>query len=224
MLRPLAPDLWVQDHPQTFWGAQLGTRMIVARLESGALWLHAPVPIDDALAAELAALGPVAAIVAPNGYHHLYVAAAAARYPDAACFAAPGLAARGQPALGEVLTDRAPELWRHQIDQEVIKGAPGVGEVVFFHRESKTLLLTDLLFHVTASPSWWTRTFLQLAGAYGTLGMCSLYRRAIQDPAATRTSVDRILMWDFDRVTRCHGDLLETGGRMRVAEALATLG
>jgi hypothetical protein len=36
--------------------------------------------------------------------------------------------------------------------------------------------------------------------------------------------VDRILRWDFERVTMTHGDVLERGGREAVRAAFAYLG
>ena len=38
-LRALAPDLWVADRPQTFYGLPVGTRMTVIRLPGDRLLL-----------------------------------------------------------------------------------------------------------------------------------------------------------------------------------------
>lgn len=225
MLRPLARDLWVIDQPFTLFGARVGVRTTLIRLEDGQLWIHSPVPLSPELADAIEGLGPVAALVAPNQFHHLYIADAARRWPSAAVFAAPGLAAK-QPALkdAEVLTDSAPTLWRHQIDQALVGGMPKVNEVVFFHRESKSLIVTDLLFHLRDSDHWWTRTFMNLNGAYGGLKVSKFYRSNIKDAAATRAAADRLLQWDFQRVIMAHGAVLEADARMLVAEALAPIG
>ena len=55
------------------------TRMNVVRLGDGALLVHSPTPVDDLLAAEIAALGSVAHVIALNCYHHPHAAPA----PDA---------------------------------------------------------------------------------------------------------------------------------------------
>jgi len=47
--------------------------------------------------------------------------------------------------------------------------------------------------------------------------------RAIRDRAAARQSIERILRWDFERVIVSHGEVLDTGGRERVASAFAYL-
>ncbi|HEX6240133.1 MAG TPA: hypothetical protein VFZ61_04545, partial [Polyangiales bacterium] len=61
---------------------QLPARMSVLPLRDGTLALVSPIPIDDALAAQLDRLGPVSLLIAPNLLHHLYLGAASQRYPS----------------------------------------------------------------------------------------------------------------------------------------------
>mgnify|MGYP000406607533 CR=1 FL=1 len=70
MLEELACGIWTVDAPLTLGGAKLGTRMTVVRLSDGGLALIAPIEIDDALSVDLAELGPVNVIIAPNAFHH----------------------------------------------------------------------------------------------------------------------------------------------------------
>src|SRR6185369_5835835 len=80
-LRALAPDLWVADRGQTFYGLPVGTRMTVIRLADGSLLLHSPVELDAGLRQELDAVGHVRYVVAPNRVHHLYAGRVAESYP-----------------------------------------------------------------------------------------------------------------------------------------------
>jgi hypothetical protein len=48
-------------------------------------------------------------------------------------------------------------------------------------------------------------------------------RRLIRDRVAARESVARILRWNFDRVIVTHGDVLESGGLAKFAEAFSFL-
>jgi hypothetical protein len=92
MLTPLAPELWELDAPLAVFGMHLGHRMTVARLPDRSLWLHSPIAYSPALAAELAALGPVAHVVAPNGVHDTYLEGWFAAYPKARFHGARGFA------------------------------------------------------------------------------------------------------------------------------------
>ena len=42
-----------------------------------------------------------------------------------------------------------------------------------------------------------------------------------KDHRPLRASLDRILAWDFDRVTVAHGEILETGGRAALRAGFA---
>jgi hypothetical protein len=81
-----------------FYGLPFSTRMTVVRLADGGLWVHSPIPLEGALAAELAALGPVQALVAPNWIHYYYLPQWQARFPSAQTWAAPGVQARAAKA------------------------------------------------------------------------------------------------------------------------------
>ena len=48
-------------------------------------------------------------------------------------------------SFDEKLTDKAPQAWEDQINQLVFKGSAYIEEVVFFHKDSQTLILTDLI-------------------------------------------------------------------------------
>ena len=65
-------------------------------------------------------------------------------------------------------------------------GAPRLNEVVFLHRRSRTLLLTDLAFNVQPGASNRARIFHWLVGATGRFGPHRLVRTMIRDRAAAR--------------------------------------
>jgi hypothetical protein len=64
------------------------------------------------------------------------------------------------------------------------------------------------------------RVFYWLVGAAGR-GPHRIVRLAICDHGAARTSVERILKWDFDRIVVTHGDVVASGGRSRLEGAFA---
>lgn len=223
-LRELALDLFVIDHPLVVGGLHLGTRTTVVRLGSGGLVVHSPGPADDSLHRDVEKLGPVVALVAPNKMHHLFLAAWTSAFPEAATFGAPGLAAKlSSIRFDEELGNDPPSLFGDALDQHVVRGAPRLEEVVFLHRPSRTLLLTDLAFHVRHSESRFTRIAMRLNGGYGHFGTTRLLRSTFRDRTAARASLDHVLDWDFDRVVVAHGDVLDHGGREALREAYVWL-
>lgn len=226
MLRKIGDELWVAEHALVVPpGLRIGTRMGVVRLSDGGLFLHSPVPLADALRAALEALGPVRCIVAPNKLHWFYVAEHAKAFPEAVVYAAPGLAAkRPELPIHEELGERPPAAWSGDLEQVWVRGAPFLNEVDFFHPRSRTLLLTDLCFHIRDAEGLATRLFWRANGVWRRFGPSRMVRLTMRDKAAVRAAVDRILSWDFDRVTVTHGDVLETGGRDALREAYRGIG
>jgi hypothetical protein len=214
--RELGPALWAIDHPLRMpGGIELGSRTCVIRLSSGGVLVHAPGPLGDDVRRAIDSLGQVRVLVAPNLLHHRFLAENIRAYPQARVFAAPGLREKlGDVRIDEVLGDKPPDLWVADLDQLLVKGAPSLNEVVFFHAASRTLLCLDLCFNVRESASFATRLLMRVNGAYGRFGPSRIFRFAVmKDRRGTRASLDRILAWDFDRVTVAHGEILETGGR-----------
>ena len=130
----------------------------------------------------------------------------------------------GDLPTAETLGETVPEEWSGVLDQLLIEGAPRMGEVAFLHRASRTLLLTDLVFNIRARPSGLARWIMAVNGMVGHFGPSRVARTLFfRDRRALRTSVDRILGWDFDRVIMSHGEVVESGGRSLLEEAFAFL-
>jgi hypothetical protein len=215
MLRQLADDLWVADRPLRFGGVEMGTRMSVVRLRDGGLFLHSPVALDAELRAALVGLGAPRAAVAPNRFHHLYIAAYREAFPGIQLFAAPGLPKKRADVRfdGVLDSDDAPAAWAGEIDQAFVRGYPIINEVAFCHRASRTLLAADLVVNFQSDAPLLTRLAFRLVGGYGRFGPTLLERVLVRDRAAARAALERILSWDFDRVVLAHGHILEHGGR-----------
>jgi len=224
-LRRLDRDLWAIEQPLRAGGLELGARTCVVRLANGGVVVHAPGPLTAGLKDAIEALGPVRALIAPNLLHHLFLADSARTFPQARIFAAPGLREKlGGLRVDEVLGEQPPPLWAHDLDQLLVEGAPALGEFVFLHRASRTLLCLDLCFNVRRSKSAFTRLFMRANGVWDRFGPSRIFRYAmLKDARRVRVSVDRILAWDFERVTVAHGDVLERGGRDALRAGFAWL-
>jgi glyoxylase-like metal-dependent hydrolase (beta-lactamase superfamily II) len=217
-LTNLAPDLWTATRQFTNELGVVTSRMTVIRLKDGRVLIHSPTPIEPDLRSEVENLGQPAALIAPNLFHHQFISEWTAAFPEAKAFCAPGLAAkRSDFKFDGVLEDVSPLEWRGQVDQLLIKGIPDYSEVVFFHRTSRTLIVSDLVFNY--SPA---QAASDPGGADG-LGPHSRIRSAISDSAALRESIESVLRWPLDRVIVSHGEIVESDGHARFREGFAFL-
>ena len=223
-LNLLADNIWEITHPLSVAGMQLGHRMTVVRLASGDLWVHSPVALDPILQTELAQLGPMQYLIAPNTFHDLYWQPYFAAYTDARFCCAPGFQeSHGKLSFTDTLDDNAPDAWAQDIDQLVVAGVPRFNETVFLHKASGTLIAADLAFNVVSDVGAYTRFMLTLTGTNGHFAASRLFKAFIKDAAAMRRSIDQILAWDFDRILVGHGEVLESGGRKKLEDTYSFL-
>jgi hypothetical protein len=222
-LEPVGEGLWVASAPFSLLGAEVGTRMTVVALPGNGVALISPVAIDDALAGELESLGGVRALIAPNAMHHLFLEEASKRFPEATVFLAGGVEAKlgHRPGGARDLGEAPDALWRDVLEQRFIAGIPMLNEVVFFHPASKSLIVTDLLFHFDPAPSGWTGIFLWLDGAFGCLAVSRLLRFMVKDRVALRAALNAISEWDFERIVVTHGENVGRDAKQRFGQATA---
>jgi hypothetical protein len=212
------------DYPQALpMGFRFPARMSVLPLASGTLALVSPIPIDDALARELASLGEVRFLIAPSLLHHLYLGAASERYPNARVLAPPGLRAK-RPELGidGTLDAALPDELAGSVDVVQIAGAPAFGEYVFCHRPSRTLVVTDLVFNLRPD-GLFAHLVLFMVGCHGKLAQSRVWRFGIKERAAACESVRAVLALPFDTLVMAHGEIVRVDARARLAQALRWL-
>lgn len=226
-MRKVAEGIWTQDGDRIrFHGIPFDTRGVIVRLPDGGLWLHSPVRPTDERVAEIRALGRIAHVIAPNLIHGEYTARWAALEPEAKIWVSPRFPAK-HPEVGyhAVLDDTAPGDWAGTLDQCYFAGSKAIDDMVFLHRASRTLILTDVIQrHDPAhEPLFWRL----LKGLFGVMAPGGRVppdiRLSFRDRDAARAARERILGWDFDRILLPHSVPVETGGKAFFREATAFL-
>ena len=219
--RRLHPDLWTYHADLRLAGAPVGRRMVAVR-RPGAGWaLLSPVPLGDADERALLDEAAVEAIVVPTAFHNSFVAETMVRFEKSPAYLVRGARREGLPAERcRDLPDAWPAGWNETLETLPLSGMPRVNEVVFLHAPSRTLLVSDLCFHLGPGYGLGARLLMRVAGAYPGVRTSRLFRMMIRDRRAFEASVDAILERDFDRVVMSHGLVVESDGRRRLAAAL----
>ena len=188
------------------------TRSLAVRA-AGGLAVLSPPP-DEEARRDVAALGPVRFLVAPNSFHYVGLAGWAAAFPEAKVFVSPGLGAR-RPELpaGEELAEGAELPFTSALAHTVLGPARGVSEVAFVHRPSRTLILTDACFHLMDAPRARDRLAFRMLGAWRRFGPSRTARSILlRDRAEVARFVERMCRWSFERIVVAHGAVLEPAG------------
>ena len=223
-LTPITEGLWGYEYDLFMFGiVHITVRPLVATLPDGGLWLCSPGPITDTLAAQIEALGPVRHLVSPNLYHHRYLGDAARRWPEATIWAPEGLAKK-RPDLPphKLLSAEAKAAWGGVFDALLIEGNPHLNEWVFFHRPSRALLVTDLLFNLQRWSGWAASVAYWATGVSDhRLAQTVEWRMLVRDRAATARSARSLVAWEPQLLVPSHGDVLRADVVPELNRALA---
>jgi hypothetical protein len=227
LLLPFGPDIWIADGPAVqVAGFGYPTRMAAVRLADGGLWIWSPIALSADLKAEIDALGEVRNLVAPNALHDLSLNEWQAAYPAAALYAPPGLRAR-RPDLkfDSDLDDTATPAWAAEIEHVLVHGNLITTEVVFFHRQSRTTLFTDLLqhFHPGAFTGWRALVARLDLMTGPEPQVPRKFRTAFVGRKAARVALRRILAWPTERVLIAHGAPVTADGQAFLRRAFGWL-
>lgn len=229
VLKAVADDVWIVDGPEIqfgYFGLKLPfpTRMTIVRLAGGALWLHSPTQPTGPLLEAVRALGPVRFLIAPNTIHYWWVPEWKAAFPNAEVWAAPGLqrSAKRPVPVDRVLDGTPPQAWAGEIDQVLVRGSL-LTEVDFFHRASRTLILTDLIenFEPERVKSRFYSLLLKWSGPADPDGKAPIDMQLsfLGRRAGVREAVKRMIAWDPERVILSHGRWYETNGTNELRRA-----
>jgi hypothetical protein len=229
-LKPVAQDMWIVDGPIIHYGPSwlkmpFPTRMTLARLGDGGLFVHSPTPLTAELREQVEATGPVRWLVAPNRLHYWWIPQWHAAFPAAEVWLAPRVreqAAGRIPFYTRVLdaTDTYP--WDDGLRTIPVTGS-FLTEFVFFHGASRTLVLTDLVenFERERLHSAWMRWLTRLGGVQDPDGqtprdMRLTFRRQMP---GVRAAIAAIVELDPDRVILAHGRWYDENGTQELRRA-----
>ncbi|MBB97883.1 MAG: DUF4336 domain-containing protein [Rhodobacteraceae bacterium] len=229
-LKPVVYGVWLIDGPKIrFYGVPFSTRATVIRLQSGDLWVHSPTKLTAGLRAEVADLGPVKHLVAPNWIHYAGLPEWQAAFPGAVTWSAPGVVKRAEQKglrlhVDHRLGQTAPDDWAGEIDQMIVEGSATHREAVFFHRPTQTLILTDLIenFEPQNMPLWmWP--ILKLAGILDPDGSMPRDMRATfrGGEDQLRGAIRQMIDWAPERVILAHGRWFQSRGTEELRRAFA---
>lgn len=224
MIEIVENKLWVKKISLSFLGLNIGTRMTVMRLGGDSLFIHSPVQLDEKTKQEIDKIGRVDFVVSPSKMHHFFIADYMQRYPAALVYASPGLPEKRKDISFKYKLKDGPEnQWADHLEQKIFFCGEDFREVVFCQKETKTLVVADLIMNFHQDTAFLTKLVLKIMGSYGKPMTPVDTNLTANQKALAVASLDCILGWDFDRIILAHGDIIETGGKQVLAEVFSWL-
>jgi len=234
-LKRVVDDIWVVDGPVIRFGLPwpkfpFPTRMTVVRLSSGELFVHSPTPLTPSLREAVEHEGNVRFIIGPNRIHYWWIPDWKSAFPDAAVYLAPRIT---EQAKGRIDFESAPLIaangypWDAEMATLPIPGSY-MTEIEFFHRASRTLILTDLIenFEAEKVSSLFLRLLTQIGGVsppHGGLPRDLRLNFTRRHKDELQEAVKTMLAWNPERIIFAHGRWHETDGAAELRGAFSWL-
>ncbi len=213
-MEKLANEIWVVDGKTVnFFFLPFTTRMTVIKLANGDLWVHSPIYLSDALKNQIDRLGPVKHLIAPNHLHHLFLPQWITAYPDAKTYGTDEvIKKRSDISFDASLNDDLAWQWHADISQELFTGSPLMEECLFFHKRSKTLIVTDLVENFSGDDfNSWQKWLAKGAGILAPVGQTPIDWRLsfMFKKSQARQNFRKILAWEPEMLVMAHGELIK---------------
>jgi len=218
-LKPVDDGVWIVDGPVIRFGPRwfampFSTRMTVMRL-GGGLLIHSPTFLTPDLKSEIERAGHVRWIVAPNRIHYWWTPDWHAAFPDADIYLAPRIKEQAGVRIGFnflPLDAASGYPWDSEVATLPIAGTY-MTEVEFFHRASRTLVLTDLIENFEPHKlSFFMRMLTWLGGVQDPDGQTPRDMRMTFSRQTLKAAVETMIGWNPERIVLAHGRWFDKDG------------
>lgn len=212
-MRNLAENIWIFDGDSVpFLTLPFTTRMTVVRIGSE-LWVHSPIRLTEIIREQIQSLGQIKYLIAPNHLHHLFIGEWLAAYPDAQSYGTDQVIhKRNDLRFDGSLNNEQSYPWEKDISQVLFTGSPLMEECVFFHNQSSTLIVTDLIENFPAQHfNSWQRLLAKGVGILAPNGKMPLdWRMSFMFGRSTaRQHIEKIIGWKPEKIVMAHGVIVE---------------
>jgi len=226
-LKSIADQIWIVDGPAIRFGPPLlrmpfSTRMTIIRI-GGDLLIHSPTPLTPELKREVEGIGRPRWIIGPNRIHYWWIPDWAAAFPQASVYLAPRIK---EQAKGRIAGETLPldgdsgYPWDAELATLPVAGRY-MTEVIFFHRASRTLILTDFIenFEQRKIGSALWRYLTKLGGVRDPDGSMPRDMRMSYAKPVVRAAVEKMIEWKPERIILAHGRWYESNGAAELRRA-----
>lgn len=188
----------------------LPVRTTYLRLDNNCILISPGTRLDENI---YRTLPQVTDIVAPNLFHLDGVPKAKAYFPDATVWG-PSTCHEKRPDIhwDKILHK---ETWPYQTELEIlaIKGTKKIHETVFFHKNTRSLIVADLAFNMLNVRGFGAFIIMNLFGTYKKLGVSRFYLNNIVDRHQFQNSIQELFRFDFQQLIVGHGDIITANAK-----------
>jgi hypothetical protein len=174
--------------------------------------------------AQLRGAGEITDIIAPSLTHTAGVPAALKIFPGARIWGPAGVREKHPELAWHGVFGVDPWPFESELQAIPLAGVPKLNEVAFYHRASRTLYLTDLVFNVQEPEGLLAWMFFGIFGTYRRFAVSKLFLRFAKDRDAFKQSIATLAGLPFENVVPAHGAPVLDDGKTKLLAAFRERG
>lgn len=212
-------------------GMSFPARSTLIQQDDGKLFIISPGPFDEETYKQIESLSDRVILISPNMMHHMFIEQSFERWPKVEIYGNLNLWKQKkhpwyqpylnqptkQPWLKPYLKDirTVHEVLSTDTKAMLVRGNSLIAETVFYDSKRKTLIVTDLVFNMDDTVGFLAGLTLRMAGVYNKLGQSRIVKFTTKNKMSYKTSVEKILEFDFERIIPAHGNIIEDADAFR---------
>jgi len=200
-------QVWTDSCELNILGIPMGRRVTIIRSKTGGVFILSPLPATDSNITNIRNLSGDATFILQSKMHNLYINDYMEHFPDSKFLFANK---EYEDKSRYDIFSSYPSLLEEFRYIEVA-GMPKVKEIVFYHIETKTLIIADLFFNIPKPKSVLRRYLCSIAGIGDEPASSRLWKSMIKDSNKYSESLRTILEWDIERIITGHGNCVCSG-------------
>lgn len=204
---------------ELFKNFSLPVRSTILCLSNGDSIMISPIDFTEADWAEIKSNLQVKHIVAPCDLHHLFVKSAKKHLKEAKLWATKELARKRNDLTWDF--ELVPKNWTMTEEIEIIPILGGsTHEVMLYHKQAKTLVVTDMIFNLNNRKGFWTWIVQHAFGTWNKPAISRWFKTTLKNKKEFKITAEKILSLDIEMIVMAHGDIITENAKGVLTNAL----
>lgn len=209
-MKKIGKNIWESEYKAKIMpGVYFPVRASVVQLANGDGLVISPGPETAKQLEKLEPQFERIFVVSPNAMHYAHVEAFLTAFPKAEYFC-PHATLKKVPSIAQHAKpiEELAKLIGNDFELVSIAGNKFLSETVFYHKESASLIATDLCFNMKGKMNTLTSVLLKTVGAYARIGQSLLVKVSTRDKKAYSESIAKLQKLPITQVIVGHGNII----------------
>ena len=170
-------------------------------------------------------------LIAPSFFHTAGIEMALSHFPDATLWLPQVAFEKLQASIPEKINkanvcifEKSDWTFKDSLPRIQLEGIPKISENVFFHLESKSLIVSDLCFNLLGIHGIAPKIIFGMFGTYDQFAVSRFFMSYVKNKNLFQKSLDQIFQWDFEKIIMGHGLIVDSNAKGLLKEAFQKRG